>query len=72
MNDRVAYGKLEVLAGVWIQTNNITIFYRLVFAYLIMETHGSGSTTVQSISNFEGTVSDDGLSQQLGFLFEFL
>ena len=36
-----------------------------------METHGFRSTPVQSISSLQGTVTDNGLSQQFGFLFDY-
>ena len=72
VNDRIANGELEVLAEVRIAANNIAIFYRLIFAYLIMETHGFSSTPIQSISSFQGTVPDDWMSQEFGFLFNNL
>jgi hypothetical protein len=59
MNDRMTYGELEVVADIRVQTHNVTILDRLIFLpYLIVEAHGFGSSPVQSISGYQGRVSD--------------
>jgi len=51
MYDGVAYRELEILAYVGVKTHYITILDRLFpLAYLVVEPHGLGSTTVQSVA----------------------
>jgi hypothetical protein len=54
-------------------THYVTILDRLlVLPNLRLETHGFGSTPVRSISCEQGRVSENGVREQLGFLFHYL
>jgi len=48
VNDRVAYGELEIFADVRVETHYIAVLYSLLtLSDLVVKTHVLGSVTVQ-------------------------
>ena len=56
MYDWMSNRKLVIIADLGTQTHDIAILIRFILLYLMMETHGLGSISIQCISSFKGTV----------------
>ena len=71
MDGGMTDGKFEILAYVWVETQEIHILDSLIFPHFIVETHSLRSTPGQSITGTQRSLSHYGMCMQVGFLLKF-
>ena len=71
MGGGVSDGKLEILAYVRVETQDIHMLDSLSFPHFIVETHSLRPVPVQGIAGTQWTLSYNRTREQFGFLFKF-